>query len=113
LAMMNAERDTSIRAVVNFGGGARSWPRSSYLRDRVTRATSSITTPVFFIQAANDYSTAPSEALDAALARRGIPHQLRIFPPFGKTAAEGHNIIYLSIASWEKEVFEFLERYTH
>jgi dienelactone hydrolase len=112
LAMLNAERDSSIRAVVNFGGGARSWPRSSYLRDRVSRATSSITTPVFFIQAANDYSVEPSEVLDAALARRGIPHQLRIFPPFGKTAAEGHNIIYLSVASWEKEVFEFLERYT-
>ena len=112
LAMLNAERDPSLRAIVNFGGGARSWPRSSYLRDRVTRATSSIMSPVFFIQAANDYSIAPSEILDAELAKRGRPHQLKILPAFGKTASEGHNIIYLSISTWEKEVFEFLDRYT-
>jgi len=112
LAMMNGERDHSIRAIVNFAGGARSWPRSSYLRERVTQATGQITSPVFFIQAANDYSIAPSQILDAELAKHGIPHQIKIFPAFGNNASEGHNIIYLSVAIWEKEVFEFLDRYT-
>ncbi len=112
LAMMNGERDHSIRAIVNFGGGARSWPRSSYLRERVTQAAKQITSPVFFIQAANDYSIAPSDILDAELAKRGIPHQIKIFPPFGKNASEGHNIVYLAVSSWEQEVFEFLDRYT-
>jgi len=112
LAMMNGERDHSIRAIVNFGGGARSWPRSSYLRERVTQAAGQITSPVFFIQAANDYSIAPSEILDAELAKRGVPHQIKIFPPFGKNASEGHNIIYLAVSNWEQEVFEFLDRYT-
>ena len=112
LAMMNGERDHSIRAIVNFGGGARSWPRSSYLRERVTQAAGQITSPVFFIQAANDYSIAPSEILDAELAKRGVPHQIKIFPAFGKNASEGHNIIYLAVSNWEQEVFEFLDRYT-
>ena len=112
LAMMNAARDSSIRAVVNFGGGARSWPRSSYLRDTLIRASGNIKSSVFFIQAANDYSVAPSEILDAELAKRGSPHQLKIFAPFGKTASEGHNIIYLAVSTWEQEVFEFLDRYT-
>jgi carboxymethylenebutenolidase len=48
-----------------------------------------IGTPVFFIHAANDYSLAPGEALDARLQRLGKPHLLKIYPPIGKTADDG------------------------
>jgi carboxymethylenebutenolidase len=112
LAMLLAERDPSIRAVVNFGGGARSWPRSSYLRDRVVQAIPKITTPVFSIYAANDYSTEPGKVLDDELGRQGKRHRLTIFPAFGTSVGEGHNIIYFSVGTWEREVFEFIDEYT-
>jgi dienelactone hydrolase len=112
LAMLMAERDPSIRAVVNFGGGARSWPLSSYLRGRLMQATNKLAAPVFFIHAANDYSTDPGTVLDAELARKGKTHLLKIYPAFGASTREGHNLIYLSVSTWEREVFAFLDQYT-
>jgi dienelactone hydrolase len=112
LAMLIAERDHSIRAVANFGGGAHSWPLSSYLRERLMQAASKLTTPVLFIHAANDYSTDPGKVLDAELARQGKTHQLKIYPAFGASTAEGHNLIYLSVGTWEQDVFAFLDQYT-
>jgi len=112
LALLLAERDPSLRAVVSFGGAAASWPRSSYLRERLLGAVKKLTTPVFFIYAANDYSITPGEVLDAELARLGKVHRLKVFPAFGQTVSEGHNLIYLSVASWEREVFAFLAEHT-
>jgi dienelactone hydrolase len=112
LAMLIAEKDQSIRALVSFGGGARSWPRSLYLRERLVQATSKLTTPVFLIHAANDYSTDPGKVLDAELGRQQKTHLLKIYPPFGATASEGHGLIYLSVATWERDVFGFLDQYT-
>ncbi|HKE58007.1 MAG TPA: hypothetical protein VKB46_14940, partial [Pyrinomonadaceae bacterium] len=81
-------------------------------RDRLIQATRNLTAPVFFIHAANDYSTDPGKLLDAELARQGKAHQLQIYPPFGSTTTEGHGLIYLSIATWENDVFAFLEQHT-
>jgi dipeptidyl aminopeptidase/acylaminoacyl peptidase len=110
--MLLAERDPSIRAVINFAGGAGSWTRSAYLRERLISAARKLTTPVFYIHAANDYSTLPGEVLDAELARLDKPHRLKIFPACGVTVNEGHNLIYLSIATWERDVFAFLDEHT-
>ena len=112
LAMLIGERDASIRAIVNFGGGARSWPRSSYFRDRVTQAVSRLQTPIFSIYAANDYSTDPGTVIDTELARQQKIHQLKISPPFGQSVSEGHSLVYLAIETWTQEVFEFLDEHT-
>jgi dienelactone hydrolase len=111
LAMLVAERDPSIRAIVNFGGGAGSWNRSPILRDRLIAAARKLQTPVLYIQAANDYSTAAGEVLSSELQRLGKPHRLQTYRAFGKTAAEGHNILYLSIKTWQQDVFEFLDQF--
>jgi hypothetical protein len=63
------------------------------------------------VHAANDYSTAPGLALAAELSRLDKPHLLKIFPPVGKTAAEGHGVVYTAAAQWEDEVFGFLDRH--
>lgn len=112
LALLLAERDQSLRAVVDFGGAAASWPRSSYLRERLLAAANKLTAPVFFIHAANDYSITPGEVLDAELARLGKTHRLKVFPACGQTVNEGHNFIYLSVETWEREVFAFLNEHT-
>jgi len=111
LALVLAAEDARIRAVICFGGGAASWIRSSYLRESLTSAVLKLASPVFFLYAENDYSTAPGKALDAEMARRGKTHLLRIYPAFGQSPSEGHGIIYLSMGTWERDVFEFLNEH--
>ncbi len=109
LTLLVAERDTRIRAAIVFGGSAGSWERSPTLRERLLAAIGRTTAPVFFIQAANDYSVAPARALSAEMVRLGKPHRDRIYPPIGQTADDGHNFVYLGVSIWEPEVFKFLD----
>jgi hypothetical protein len=59
----------------------------------------------------NDYSTNSGNSLDAELARLGKPHRLKIYPPVGRTAEEGHDFPINSVATWEPDVFAFLDPY--
>jgi dienelactone hydrolase len=108
LALLLAESDPGLKAVVNFGGGARSWDRSPQLRARLTTAVTHIGVPVFFIHARNDYSTAPAESLGVVMDRFAKPHAVKIYPPFGNNADAGHNFIFLGITIWEPDVLRFL-----
>ena len=109
LTLLLAERDSALRAAVVFGGSAGSWDRSPALRALLLGAVGRTTVPVFFIQAANDYSTAPAEALSAEMTRLGKSHRAMVYPPIGQTAAEGHDFVYLGVATWEADVFSFLD----
>jgi hypothetical protein len=66
---------------------------------------------VWFVQATNDYSTAPSRALADELERLHKPHVLKIYPSVGQTADDGHNTVYIAIPVWEEDVFQFLDKY--
>jgi hypothetical protein len=68
-----------------------------------------IRAPMFFIHAANDYSVNPGKALDARLAQLGKTHRLKIYPPIGRTADDGHNFPLLGVSIWEPDVFAFLD----
>ena len=109
IALLAAEHDSSLRAAVTFGAAAASWGGSSEMRDRLLTAVRSTTVPIMLVHAANDYSTAPGETLAGELAKRGTPHALKIYPPVGKTADDGHNFVYTDIAEWEGDVFRFLD----
>jgi dienelactone hydrolase len=111
LAMLIAERDKSVRAFVNFAGAAGSWAGSVELRERLIAAAGRITAPVLFVYAENDFSVLPGKVLAAEMARRSKVSRLKLFPPFGKTAAEGHWFVYLGVLRWEENVFAFLDRY--
>lgn len=111
LALLVAERDRGLRAVVDFAGAARSWDRSPGLRARLITAVRRGTVPLFFIHAANDYSVAPAQVLDAEAQRAGRPHRMKIYPPLGHSAAEGHNFIYRGMSAWKRDVFAFLGAY--
>jgi dienelactone hydrolase len=110
LTLLMAERDSTLRAAIDFASAAGSW-RSAPLRERLRAAVSRTTVPTFFIHASNDYSIEPGKTLAADMARLAKPHRLQIFPAFGGTPEEGHNIVYLSTATWEADVFAFLETY--
>ena len=111
LTVLMAERDRSLRAAVIFSGAGYSWDRSAPLRARLLRAVDRTTVPMFFLHAANDYSTNPGKALDAELARRGKPHRLAIYPPVGQTPDDGHDFPNNSVPVWEPDVFAFLDSY--
>ncbi|MBI4502849.1 MAG: dienelactone hydrolase family protein [Gemmatimonadetes bacterium] len=111
LTLLLAERDTSLRAAVLFATAAVSWEPSPKLQSRLMSAIDHITSPVFLIHAANDYSTVPGTMLGAEMARLAKPHQVKIYPPLGQTAAEGHGFIYAAPALWEPDVFAFLEKH--
>jgi carboxymethylenebutenolidase len=109
LTLLLAEREPNLRAAVIFSGAGYSWDRSPELRARLLDAVEHTRTPVFFIHAANDYSVAPGKALDARLQQLGKPHRLKIYPPVGHTADEGHDFPYLGVSRWEPDVFAFLD----
>jgi hypothetical protein len=45
------------------------------------------------------------------MARLSKIRRLELFPPFGKTAEEGHGFVYLGAPHWERDVFSFLDDY--
>jgi dienelactone hydrolase len=110
LTLVVAERDTTVRAALVFGGAAGSWDRSPALRARLGTAVRKTTVPVFLIYAANDYTTAPAKALAAEMERAGRPHRVKIYPPSGRTPAEGHDLVYREVPRWEPDVFAFLDQ---
>jgi dienelactone hydrolase len=113
LTLLIAERDSGLVAALDFAGGAGSWERSPPLRARLLTAVGAATVPIFFILAANDYSIAPGKALAAERERLGKPYRIVIYPAFGTTSSDGHNLVDLSVATWENDVFKFLdEQYT-
>jgi len=111
LTLLAAERDNTIRAAVTVSAAAGSWRRSAELRERLRSAVDKSTAPIMLIQAANDYSTAPSYALSDELKRLHKPHLLKIYPPVGKTSDDGHNFLYLAMPQWEPDVFGFLDEH--
>ena len=106
-----AERDPRIRAAVIFSGAGYSWDRSPELRQRLLTAATHVQSPVFLIHAANDYSTGVGTAIDARLGELGKPHRVKIYPPIGRSAEDGHAFPFLGVRQWEPDVFAFLDGY--
>jgi dienelactone hydrolase len=111
LSLVLAENEPGLRAVVVFGAASYSWDRSPELRARLLAAAGGAAAPIFFIHAANDYSTSPGRALDARLQELRKRHRLKIYPPVGRSAAEGHDMLHLAVDQWEPDVFAFLDEY--
>jgi hypothetical protein len=95
---------------VTFGAAAATWDGSEELRSRLLAAIDKTGAPVLLIHAANDYSTKPGRTLASELVRLSKPHMLRIYPPVGKSASDGHNFIYTDLSLWNEDVFHFLRQ---
>jgi carboxymethylenebutenolidase len=111
LTVLQAARDSTIRAVVVFSGAGYSWDKSPELRASLLAAETRMRAPAFFIHAANDYSLHPGIELDARLAQLGKLHRLKIYPPIGRTPDDGHAFPLLGVDIWEPDVFAFLDEY--
>jgi dienelactone hydrolase len=109
LALLVAEHEPSLKATVVFSAAGYSWDRSPQLRTRLLSASKKIKIPVMIIHAQNDYSLNPGKALDSAFTKLNKPHLLKIYPTFGTSNREAHNMVFLSVTTWEKDVFDFLD----
>jgi dienelactone hydrolase len=107
IALLGSER-FELCAAVDAAGGAESWGRSPALRALMTQAAHRARAPVLFIQARNDFDTSPSRILHAAMVRAGKPAELRLYPPFGSTARDGHAFAYEGVSTWAGHAHAFL-----
>jgi len=107
--LLTAEKGLGIRAFVAFAPAAQSW--NPVLADRLKRAVRRSPSPIFILQAKNDYSLDPSKMLGVELAKKGAPNQAKVYPAFGATAQDGHWRFASQrdgIAVWAPDVDAFL-----
>jgi dienelactone hydrolase len=108
--ILTAEKGLGIRAFLPFAPAAQSW--NPVLADRLKQAVRKAHSPIFVIQAENDYSLEPSKVLGSELKKKGSPNQAKIYPSFGSTTQEGHwgfGAHRDGIAVWAPDVDAFLE----
>ncbi len=99
-------------AAIDAAGGSESWGLAqAELQPVMTRAVRNARAPIFFLQAENDYDLSPSKILSAAMKAAGKPYQLKIYPPFGDSVADGHTFGYFGSAVWADDAFHFLQEY--
>jgi dienelactone hydrolase len=107
--LLAASQTSSFTCAIDFAGAAMNWDRTPALRALMIGAARRLTMPVFFLQAANDYSIGPTRELPQALAGSGQIVQSRIYPAFGVNAHEGHLLESRGPVIWAADVRRFLE----
>lgn len=100
-------------AAVDASGGAESWHNAVALQALMRTAVQSSNAPVFFFQAENDYDLAPSNVLYAAMKAAGKEAELKIYPPYGLSAQDGHSFAYRASTVWFDDVLAFVQRHCH
>ena len=108
--VLGAERGNYC-AAIDSAGAAESWAQAPELRSLMTRAVRNSNAPIFFFQAANDYDLSLSKTLSAAMRDAGKTYEVKIYPPYGISAQEGHTFGYFGSSVWADDVFRFLEQH--
>ena len=108
LAVLVSERPIGVKAIVSAATAAVSWSRGPELRDRLRAAARNAKVPIFFFQAANDVDLMPTEQLAEEMRRSGKPHLRKVYPAWGKTSGDGHQLALQAPEVWATDVFAFL-----
>jgi dipeptidyl aminopeptidase/acylaminoacyl peptidase len=106
--VLGAERG-GYCAAIDSAGGAASWKKAPELQTLMTHAVQNARTPIFFFQAENDHDLTPSRVLSAAMHDAGKPFEMKIYPPYGSSAEQGHTLGYFGADIWSADVFRFLD----
>jgi dienelactone hydrolase len=109
--LLAASKTDRFRCGVEFAGAAMNWDRTPKLRELMTAAARRLTRPMFFIQAATDYSIRPTRELAQALAGTGKVVESKIYPDYGINRDEGHLFESTGQLLWGEDVRQFLERW--
>ena len=107
--VLGAARAPYCAAVV-ASGGAESWDESPELQEIMKTAARSANSPMLFFQAANDFNLAPNDVLSAERKQAGKRVEVKTYPAFGTSPAEGHSFAYRGSAIWFPDVFEFIDK---
>ena len=108
-AVLGAAKVPYCAAVV-ASGGAESWDESPELQEIMKVASRSADSPMLFFQAANDFNLAPSAVLSSERKQAGKRVEVKTYPAFGKSPAEGHSFAYRGSATWFPDVFDFIDK---
>ncbi len=103
-----AERGAGFVAALDFAGAAMSWAHSSLLQERLRVAVRRAKIPLAFIQAENDYDTAPTVALAQEAERSRRPFLAKVYPPNGSSHEDGHHLGVARPDVWGPDVLAFL-----
>lgn len=106
--VLGAERG-GYCAAIDSAGGAASWAKAPDLRTLMIRTVQNARAPIFFFQAQNDHDLSPSRVLSAAMQDAGKPFEVKIYPPYGSSAEQGHTLGYFGADVWSADVFRFLD----
>jgi dienelactone hydrolase len=98
-------------AAIDASGGAQSWALAPELQNAMLNAVRNSRAPTFFFQAKNDYDLSPSAALAKAMLDVGKIAVVKVYPPYGTNAEEGHSFAYLGSSVWGADVFLFLNQH--
>lgn len=109
--LLAAARGDRFRCAVEFAGAAMNWEKTPTLRAHMLAAAKALSHPIFFIQAANDYSIGPTLALAQSLEGSGKVVESKIYPQWGLTREEGHLFESRGAQIWAADVRRFLERW--
>ncbi len=109
--LLALSRDTRWRCGLDFSGGASQWEAHPKIRQMLLDAARALTQPIFLIQPANDFNTAPTTEIASLLSELDKPHEANIFPKWGTDGAEAHRFCAAGQQVWGPRVAVFLERY--
>lgn len=110
-SLLAAARDDRVGACVSFAAAAMSWGPVPGLRPFLLEHADTIRCPVLLLQAENDFDIAPSEALAARRRAADGVCERHLFPPFGASPMEAHQIWVHAPQVWAPVVLPFLDRY--
>jgi dienelactone hydrolase len=110
-SILAAGRDDALRACVSFAAAAMTWKDAPEVAELLLRHADGAGCPFAFLQARNDFDLAPSAALAERCRRRGHPHVRHVFPAFGATEMEAHQIWIHAPQVWAPVVLPLLERW--
>jgi dienelactone hydrolase len=114
VSVFAAARNDRLFAVINQAGGSLNFLRSSPLRDALEDAARGVSTPICCMVAKNDGTVDGARRVHAILASRGVPAELKIYPPFTpkqpiEGIAPGHLIFGAEgVPIWGNDVIRFL-----
>jgi len=109
--LLAAAATDRFRCAVEFAGAAINWDHTPGLRTLMLQAAARLSCPIYFIQAANDYSTRPTVELAAVARGAGVAVDEKIFPAWGLTHEEGHLFERHGPHVWGSDVRRFLVRW--
>lgn len=111
VTLLAAAKCPRFRCAVEFAGAAMNWEKAPGLRKMMIEQAHKLTQPIYFMQAENDYSAAPTRDLAAALEGTDKVFQAKVYPGFGLTKDEGHFLYGYGNAVWGRDVRNFLDRW--